>query len=248
MASKKLSPEQKRRAAQDAIRLFILLCAVVYPATVRYMDALGISRVEDIRVMIADLEVLALNRRKGVRIPPDTLKDSNTAISSLCHVNKRAIDRKKFDYIDSWKDMMRFMGNKEAVRVLRRYETFKGPQPNPETYLKDKSDMNISLLKCIKMYKILVLEVTPPIGRIMITITQDPDPYIMLKRMVEKAAADPSWINGNNALTSFNGRNKLGHFQLTDINSKEQIYIQAWSDVCEEKGEVKAASDIRSRM
>ena len=82
----------------------------------------------------------------------------------------------------------------------------------------------------------------------MITITKDPDPYIILKRMVEKAAADPTWINGNNAITAFAGRNKMGHFQLTDIDSNDQVYMKAWSDVCEEKGEMKAASNIRSSM
>lgn len=248
MASKKLSQAQKRKAALDAITLFTLLCAVVYPATIAYMDALGIGHVEDIRILIEELEDLALKQRRGVRIPPKILKAVTLAISSLCHVNKRAVDRKKYDYIDSFMDMMRSIGNKEAERILKRYETFTGSPPNPEKILKDDTQMNRSLLKCIKMYRVLVLEVTPPISRIMITITKDPDPYIILKRMVEKAAVDPTWINGNNAITAFAGRNKMGHFQLTDINSNDQVYMKAWSDVCEEKGEMKAASNIRSSM
>jgi len=165
------------------------------------MDGLGISHGEDIRCMFDDLEVLALKKRSGVAIPPATLILANAAISSIVHVNKRAVHAKMTDYIESWIKTLRFMGKKVAENTLKLYENFNGPTPNPEAILIEKTPMNVALLKSIKMYKAMVLDLTPAISRM--NVTNDPDPYIILKRMVEKVTADPTWINRVNVVASF---------------------------------------------
>jgi len=147
------------------------------------------------------------------------------------------------------------MGNSAAVSILQQHTAFNASlEVNRNCLLPETHPATIKLVKCVTLYKHLVLDLAPAINKYMRSrsLPEDDDPFVILKYMKNQVNRNPTWVNGKNnkaiVKTSFDGRNACGHFEMTNVDTNEKMYLTSWKELCEDISQGAAANSIQQSI
>ena len=244
------APDEKT-TRENCVLVFKLMEFVLFPEIKKYMSRESMVLSEDNRINIKILtgggpkKLKKKNKHIRKKLDKTNLNVVLMACNKVSHVELNTVWHKKDAFVQSFVDMCQEMGATEAADVLKNYVGPSATKTPPLFLIKTPNDELV--WQNVQLFSMLVLHVSPSVNKYAATLTQDKDPFEVLKLLKQMGVTQPNLFGLDTvAITSksFDGRNTVCHSKRKQLARDANLYVDSWGKLCQKVGERTAAKKI----